>query len=415
VTAKIKHRRLVASGIVLGAVIVFAGLLALRPQPERRKPQTPAPLVTIHEVTAEQPPITVEGWGTVEAKRAINLVPQVSGRVTSVSERMQAGAFFDAGEVLVRVDETDYRLAVEQSRSQVAQAEYSLATVQEEAHVARAEWERLQRDGDAGGELTDAEPSALVFREPQLRQARAALDAARAALELAELNLARCTLTAPFAGRVLEEAVDLGQYVRTGEVLGRIYDTEVAEITVNLADRDLAWIAVPREQDGAGGTTAIVRGEFGGRTHDWQGKAVRIGGAIDEVSRTVPVVVEVGDPYATDDGRPPLLKGMFVQILFRAEPPAGSVTIPRRGLRPRDEVWVLDDEDNLRIRQVEVARASIETAVITGGLQPGDRLITSNLQYVVDGMAVRINGASQGGPPAEGPGGVETVQGGAQR
>ena len=393
-SAPVRHRRLIALAIVLVAVAVFVVLMATRPHPQRRQLQTPAPLVTIHQVDAARPPITVEGWGTVEARRAINLVPQVSGKVVEMSESMRVGAFFGADEVLVRIDPTDYRLAVEQARSQVAQAEYNLATVREEARIARDEWERLQQDDLAGEGLGGTTPNALLFREPQLRQAEAQLAAARAALARAELDLSRCALTVPFAGRVLEDQVDLGQYVRAGEVLGRIYDIETAEITVNLTDRDLAWVRVPQGPDDTTvGSAAAVAGEFAGATHTWTGRAVRLGGAIDQASRTVPVVVEVRDPYAAGGGRPPLLKGMFVRVIFTADPPPGSVTIPRRGLRPRDEVWVLDQDDRLRIRTASVVRAGVENAVISGGLRPGDRLITSNLQYVVDGMSVRVNGA----------------------
>ncbi len=401
-SAPIRRRRLIAVTVVLGAVVIFAALVALRPQPQRRQPASPAPLVTVHEVTATQPPIEVEGWGTVEAKRVINLVPQVSGKVVEVADAMRVGAFFTAGEELLRIDPTDYRLAVEQARSQVARAEYDLATVREEAQVARSEWRRLQQDGLATDDLTDTPPNALVFREPQLRQAEAALEAARASLAQAELNLDRCTLTAPFPGRVLEDSVDLGQYVRAGEVLGRVYDIEAAEITVNLSDRDLAWVRVPQSPDDPTvGSEAVVRGEFAGATHTWSGRAARLGGAVDEASRTVPVVVEVADPYVRQGDRPPLLKGLFVHVVFASDPPAGSVTIPRRGLRPRDEVWVRDGDGRLRIRQAEVVRAGVETAVIGGGLRPGDQVITSNLQYVVDGMAVRVDGQAAPADPAD--------------
>ena len=389
-TSQIRHRRLVALGIVLVAIIGLVVLLRLKPHPQRQKPQAPAPLVTIEVVTDEHPPITNTGWGAVRPRRSISLVPQVSGQVTAVSANLRAGTFFAVGEVLVEIEETDYLLAVKQTRSQVAQAEYALAAAQEEARVAREEWERTSRDALPESGLQGAEPNPLVYREPQLRQAEAGLEAARASLDQAELSLSRCRLTAPFAGRVLSETVDLGQYVRAGEVLARIYDTDVAEITVNLPDRDLAWIRVPQTRDDpVTGSQATVVGEFAGREHTWIGRAVRVGGAMDQTSRTVPVVVEVADPYEREGDRPPLLSGMFVSVNFANDPPPGSVTIPRRSLRPDDQVWVLTEDDNLQIRTVEVARAGVNSAVILAGLAPGDRLITSNLQYVIDGMPLR--------------------------
>ncbi len=397
-------RRLVAVGIVLVAIIIVAVLMALKPKPQRLKPQAPVPLVTVLAINTDQPPITVTGWGSVVPKHSISLVPQVSGQITSVSANLRAGAFFAEGEELLRIEDTDYELALQQARSQVAQAEYVLATAQEEARVAREEWERTSGDALDDSELKSSEPNPLVYREPQLRQAEVGLEAARASLAQAELNLDRCRLKAPFAGRVLSESVDLGQYIRSGEVAARLYDTDAAEITVNLPDRELAWVRVPQTAgDSVEGSPAAVTGTFAGRDHTWPGRAVRVGGAMDAASRTVPVVVEVADPYKASGDRPPLLSGMFVSVTFATDAPTGSVTIPRRSLRPGNQVWVLDQDDQLEIRQVTVARAGVESAVITAGLTPGDRLITSNLQYVVDGMPLR---------PADAPARMAGAEGG---
>lgn len=400
-SSEIRRRRLIATGIVIGAVVVLALLISTRPRAERQKPVAPATMVSVHSVTAEQPPVVISGWGTVQPKQSVNLVPQVSGRVVSVSPNLQAGAFVDPGEVLLEIEDTDYVLAVQQSRAQVAQAEFNLATAREEARVAREEWKRAQSDAAPGSPLRQAEPTALVFREPQLRQAEASLAAAEASLAQAELNLSRCRLTVPFAGRVIDEAADPGDFVMAGSVLGRIDAIATAEITVNMPDRDLAWIQVPRTpQDQTSGSPVVVRGEFGGQEHAWSGRAVRLGGAIDESSRTVPVVVEVASPYAPGDGQPPLVSGLFVAVEFQAAPPVGSVTVPRAGLRPGDQAWVLDDADRLQIRDVTVLYSGTESVVLGHGLVPGDRLITSNLQYVVEGMELRVNGDGRPGAQA---------------
>lgn len=397
-SSEIRRRRIVALAIVVFAVVVLVVLIATKPRARRQKPQQPATLVTVHSVAAEQPPLVVTGWGTVQPKRSVNLVTQVSGRIVAVSPNLQAGAYCAEGEVLLEIEDTDYMLAVQQATSQVAQAEFNLANAREEARVAREEWDRTQADAPAGSPLAQAEPTALVFREPQQRQAEAGLEAARAGLAQAQLNLERCRFTAPFDGRVIRESADPGDFVMAGSVLGRIDDIAVAEITVSLSDRDLAWIAVPRAANDSGaGSPVDVRGDFAGATHTWPGLAVRLGGAIDEVSRSVPVIVEVQNPYSTSDGRPPLLAGLFVAVAFHATPPAGSVTIPRRGLRPGNVAWVLDADNRLRIREVNVAYTGAESAVLTGGLHAGERLVTSNLQYVVDGMQLRAENGAGGG------------------
>ncbi len=409
-TSEIRRRRLTATAIVLGAVIVLVLLIAMRPRAQRLRPPAVVPLVTVETVASAQPPVTVVAWGTVRPRDSVNLTPQVGGLVVAISPHLRAGGFFAAGETLVQIETTDYELVVQQARSQVAQAEVALALAREEAETARLEWERTGRsvagidggDGSRGATAGAALPSPLVLREPQLRQAEAQLAAAKAALTRAEVDLRRCRIVAPFAGRVLSASVAAGQVVRAGEVLASVHDTATAEITVHVPDRDLAWIAVPlTADDPREGTAATVHADFAGGRFEWSGRVARLGGSVSESSRQVPIVVEVAEPYRVGPRHRPLMSGMFVGVTFASPPPPGSVTITRRALRPGDQVWLLDGEDRLSIRTVEVARTDAQTAVIASGLAPGDRLITSNLQYVIDGMQLAPS-AGDGAEPKGG-------------
>ena len=377
--------------IVLGLVVTVV-LIKTAKRPERQAPPPSRPVVAVHEVSPDNEPVRVLGYGSVRAKRSVDLVPEVRGRVVGKSPHLEPGAAITAGEVLLRIDDTDYVLAAEQARATVAQAEVTLAQAEEEVAVARREWEQL---GAAGlGSAEGAEPTPLVLRQPQLNLARAGLEAAKAALHQAETNLERCTMKAPFDGRVLRADVDEGQFLAAGLAVGSLYATAMAEVTVPVADADLAWITVGGRGDGV---PVQVSAEMAGARHDWPGRAVRLGGAVDQRSRQVPVVVEIPDPYRRQGERPPLIEGAFVQVEFTAPPPDGAVVVPRTALRPGDQVWVVDAEDRLRIRDVQVARAGVEQAVITGGLAVGERVCVSNLQYVTDGLPVRVAGAKDGG------------------
>ncbi len=374
--------------LILGAVVALA-LVKMGNKPERQAPPASRPVVSAFSVAPETEPIRVKSFGSVKAKRTISVVTRVNGEVVHKSPHFEAGGYFSKGQTLLRVDDTDYILAVQQARANVAKSEYNLALADEEAQVALREWERI---GNAGLDSDSSiEPTALVMHEPQLKLARANLQAAKAALDQAELNLDRCTITAPFEGRVLDSSIDAGQFIRSGSSLGTIYATDIAEVTVTIADDDLAWITV--NYDAAdGGVLVDVSADFAGARHHWEGRAVRLGGAIDNRSRLVSVVIEIANPYQRSGQRPPLIEGMFVDVLFTAEPPAGAVVIPRSALRPNDKVWIIDQQNSLRIREVQVARAGVEQAIITEGLASGDRVCTSNLQYVTNGMPVRVEG-----------------------
>ena len=400
--------------VILPLVILAVGVIALvlmlklKPQAQRQQPPAPRPVVTIHTVEPGADAIRVRGFGSVQAKRSVNLTPQVSGEIVEKSPDFEPGAYCRAGQVLLRVDDTDYALAAAKAEADVAQAEYNLARAEEEAQVARREWQRIGAEGVIGTEAPGEEPTALVLHEPQLKLARAQLASAKAALRQAQVNLDRCTLTAPFDGRVLSADVDAGQYLRAGNAVGSIYATDVAEVTVSVPDDELAWIAVEGVPCPAGSATTVdVSADFAGSRHTWQGKAVRLGGAVDARSRMVPVVVEIIDPYRMVGDRPPLIEGMFVEVTFTGQPPADAVVIPRSALRPGDQVWVVDGEQQINVRDVIVARAGVDEAVIQAGLEPGERVVTSNLQYVTDGLPVRIEGQPL---PREGQGEAATAE-----
>jgi RND family efflux transporter MFP subunit len=374
--------------LVLGAVTA-AALVKMGKKPERQTPPASRPMVSTFTVAPEAEPIRVQSFGSVKAKRSISIVPRVSGEIVEKSPHFEAGGYFSEGQVLLKIDDTDYIMAAEQARANVAQAEYNLALAEEEAQVALREWERI---GNAGLDPDAAdEPTALVMHEPQLKLARANREAARASLDQALLNLDRCTIIAPFDGRVLDTSVDAGQFIRSGTALGTIYATDIAEVTVAISDDDLAWITVNYDADG-GGVPVDVSADFSGARHHWQGQAVRLGGAVDNRSRMVSVVIEIPNPYQRSGSRPSLIEGMFVDVLFSSDPPDGAVVIPRSALRPDDKVWIVDTENRLQIRDVQVARAGVEQAVLTGGLSLGERVCTSNLQYVTSGMPVRVEG-----------------------
>ncbi len=372
--------------VALGA----AGLVALtlsKPPMAQRKP--PMVLPVVRAVTAQAGPLRVKvlGEGTVAPRRESTLATQVKGEAVQVSPALVSGGAFKKGQVLLKIDPTDYELAVTLARAKVREADTALQKAQEEAAVAQEEWKRF-------GKGKSSTPPPLVAKKPQLTEAQAKLKAARAQLAQAELGLSRCSITAPFDGRVSQKYVDLGQYLKAGDKVATIYSTDAAEITVPLEDRDLAWLAVPGfTSDKGPGSPAVVSAHFAGRSMTWRGRVVRAEGRLDEKSRTVPVVVRVQDPYA---GNPPLAVGMFVQVAIEGRQVSRAVRLPRAALRQGGVVWVVDDGGILRFRSVEVARRQGETVLITDGIKNGERVVISPLQAVSDGMAVRLAPAKAG-------------------
>jgi RND family efflux transporter MFP subunit len=364
-------------------VVGFLVMTASKPEMKKRKPPAPVPMVRTIRANSGPQTVYIRGEGTVRPLREINLVPEVGGKVVRVSPALVNGGVFGKDNTLLQIDPVDYELAVTLAKAKVKDAESRLELAEEEALAAVEEWRLLYPDSSS----EDKKPPALVAKEPQLAAAQARLEADKADLRKALLNLERTRLKAPFDGRVGEEKVDIGQYVSPGQTLGTLYSTEAAEIVVPLEGGDLFWFDVPAftSTDGRG-ASAVVRASIAGRALSWPGKVVRTEGRLDERTRMIHVVVRVDKPYAR---KPPLVFGLFVTVEIEGRKIENAAIIPRGALHQSNVVWVLDKESRLRFREVEVARVQGDEVLVTKGLADGETVITTPLKAVTDGMAVR--------------------------
>ena len=366
-----KLPKIVAPLAVVAVGASAAVLLAsAREAPPREERRSLAPLVSFTAAELAELPQTVEAQGTVRPRQRVQLVPQVAGRVVEVHSSLVEGGLVDRGDVLVTIEAVDYELRVRRAEADVARAEVRLQTERAEAELARQEWERLRPGEDA--------PGPLVVREPQVRQAEAELAATRAALDEARLALERTRLRAPFDAKVESENVAPGQFLVAGQPIGTLRGLRTLEIPVPLEDRDLAWFEAP-------GATARVTVPFAGRTWTWTGDVVRLAG-VDPRTRMVTVIVEVVDEPSGE--RPGLEPGLFADVEIEGRS-VRAIPVPRTALHDGD-VWIVDADETLRIRKVEVARTMREVALVTAGIEDGDRIVTTTLEAVTDGMPVRV-------------------------
>ena len=371
-------------------IVAAAGFGALtmirnRPPVETLTPVVEPPGVRVHEVTLGDAPLAVASQGTVQPRTESQLVPEIAGRVTWVAPSFAQGGFFEAGDVLVKIDPFDYEQMLVSARSQLAQARLRLAQEEAEAEVALREWNTLGR-GD---------PRELALRKPQLDDARASVAAAEASVERATRDLERADIVAPYAGRVRQKKVDIGQYVRVGDEIATVYAVDMAEIRLPLPDGELAYLDLPLSYRGVEQQTqphVTLRATFAGEQHTWDGRIVRTESEIDSVSRMVHAIAEVADPYAPgpNPNRPPLAVGMYVEAEIGGRTARDVAVLPRQALRGRNEVLVVTPEDRLTFRTIDVLRASTESVIVRAGLQAGELVAISPLDTPTEGMRVQL-------------------------
>jgi multidrug efflux system membrane fusion protein len=374
--------------VILGFGAGIAALLRYtRQAPAKVEQVNLSPLVKVQAVHQQDIQMIVRGYGTVQPKVQAEVVPQVPGKVVQINDNFRIGGFVPAGQALVIIDPRDYELAAQSAEAEVARAEVDLELEMAEAEVARQEWQQLNP--------AQQPPSALVFREPQIRQARTKLQAAGAQLATAKLNLERTVISLPFDGKVISQTVDLGQYVTVGQPIGKLYSIEAVEIEVPLADSELAWFNVPANPVSVNGgdptntgSEVELRANFAGGEHSWQGRVVRTTGQVDTASRLVSVVVEVHEPFKDADGRLPLVPGMFVELLIKGKMLNKAIAVPRYAVHNGNQVWVVR-QGRLNIQELRIVREDRDYAYVLSGVEDGEIIVLSSLDMVTNGMQVR--------------------------
>jgi RND family efflux transporter MFP subunit len=375
-------KALLPAAVLIGSLAASAALVVARPTPEAQATLDRAPVVAV--VTAEPgvARMLVRAQGTVEPCTENELVAEVAGRIAWLSPSLESGSFFAAGEVLARIEASDYEIAAERARAARARAHSQLAFAEASLVRSRALFEA----GATSLAAHDQAESVAAIAAANLREAEALL-------RQAELDLARTELRVPFAGRVREERADFGQLVARGASLATVYAVDYAEVRLPVRSEELAFLDLPL--DGAPpseGPRVQLTGTFAGRTQRWQGRVVRTEGAIDSRTRLVYVVARVEDPYVpAEAGAPPLAVGLFVEAEIEGRELADVVELPRSALRSEREVVVVSADSKLRTRAVDVLRVDDESVWLNGGLDAGERVCTRVPSLFVEGMSVRIS------------------------
>lgn len=357
-------------------------LLTTGPQAEEQVPETYVPVIEVISLQPQDLELLVHAQGEVRPARQAMLSSEVAGRVLEVGSATEVGAFFAKGDLLLRIDDTDYRIAVMLAEAQLAQAAASLELELAQGEIAKRDWEEIGQG--------EAAPAAL--RIPQRRAAEAMRDAADAMLEKAQMDLLRCTVFAPFNGRTLRRSVELGGYVGPGTPLVEVYGTDAAEVVLPLPLKDLAFL--PLDVDGATSQPVPVSLEatFGGVTRRWRGEIVRVEAKLDSRDRMLRAIARVESPYR--GGAAALLPGMFVSATLIGRGAEQVYALPRAALRTDDHILLVDSEDRIHELAVEVVQRRRDV-VLVSGLEPGARLCVTPLALVMEGMQVRVTAEAE--------------------
>lgn len=367
-------------GIVIGWVLMMTG-----PEVKRRPPSPSLPTVEVMVVQSQQYQVMLHTQGTVSPRTQSTLIPEVAGRIISIASQFRSGESFTAGTELFAIDPTDYQNAIIIARADLARARLALAQEKALAQHALDDWKKLGRK---------QQPTDLTLHKPQVISAKAEVAAAEARLRQAETNLQRTHIRAPYAGRVLEKKVDVGQYVSPGTVAAILYAVDIAEVRLPLTDRQLAFVDLPNGNAHSAPVTLSTR--IGNNVNQWQGRLVRTEGAIDTASRQLFVVAQIDEPFQHKEKNgtetSPLKIGQFVEANISGRLLNDVFVLPRQAVESDGHVLVVNAQSHIERRAVQVVLRKGEQVIISGGLKAGERISLTPMPFAREGTAVEIAG-----------------------
>ncbi|WP_062059399.1 efflux RND transporter periplasmic adaptor subunit [Cellvibrio sp. OA-2007] len=378
--AQLRRIPAVAWVLILGVTLI-AAIVLFKPNPQ---PRAPKPIAqTQVKVVLAQPQtmaVNVNAQGSVEPRRQIDVVSQVAGSLVQVSEQFASGGFFAKGATLVQIDPRDYEIALVRAKAALLDAEKTLATERGQAQQAQRQWQ----------ELGSKDANDLFLRKPQLAAAEAQVEAARAGVQQAQLNLARTRIQLPFAARVNTTWVDLGQYVSTGTRIATVYDSAAALVRLPLTDLQASLINLPlafgKPQQEL--PDVILRGVVAGNAYEWKGKITRTEASLDPQSRMFYAVVEIPDPFDPFKNAVPLLMGMYVKAEIIGKPIANVMLLPKSVIFRRDQVYSLDADNRVQIHSVNILRSDEQQVWFTGDIKPEQAIVLERQGYLAAGIQV---------------------------
>lgn len=371
---------------LLPVFFVCAGLLggyyyvSRQPDIKRKPPVKQAVMVETLSLSPGNYQGSIHAMGTVMPDREVMLKANVSGEVVFSSPGFVQGGLLKKGELLLVIDDADYKIELEKAQSAFEKAVSNLAIEQGSQLIAK---EELKLINEVSSEIIEA--TDLALRKPQLIQAQAAVKTARADLEKAKLNISRTKIRVPFNALVIEKSIEKGSLVNSQGVLCTLVDIDFFQVETQVAPDRLSFFSIHETK----GSKAQIYSRYSEQT--WPGKVVRSTGKISDRSRMAGVIVKVPDPFGFLQGQSisPLLLGDHVDVKIMGNIFNNVYVLSRNLLREDQTVWVYDN-GVLDIRKITIAWKENGQVFVSSGITPEDQLIVSDLAAPVRGMALQI-------------------------
>ena len=374
---KLKPLFILLGAFALSYLLWFLGQVQPDPVEELLPPD-----VFVEILTPKDFQVQISSNGTTTPLTQTVLTAEVGGEVIYRSKKFAEGASVIEGEILAKIDDTDLQLQYKNALLQLANAEVQYSLQLAEAEVAKEAWDKIG-DGVA---------SDLTLKKPQLKQAEAFLEVAKAQVSSAAKKLNKTEIIAPYAGRIQNVNIDLGTTIIPGQPVGAMYTSSEIEITLAVKDNDLQFLSIPmdgRKLNPSEQASVVIESFYKGKTQSWNGKLERVDGVIDPVTRMINLIAVFKNDFIETD-KPNLPIGLFVEAKIDGITLKNIFEIPINSISEDNEVYIVDKDNQLELRKLTILKKYSEFVIIKDGLKAGERIVTSKLSTASNGIKVNL-------------------------
>lgn len=368
--------------ILVGVILFYFVASSFKKPPEEKKKVDNAQVVDVFINELVEQKLIVTSHGIASAKFETTIAAQVSGEIVYISKDLERGGFVKKGTILARIDKSDYQANLIEAEAGITSANAALIKEKALAKVAKQQRSKVS---------SSATP--LSLRIPQLTQAKAVLLSAKAKYQRAKRNLSKTVIKAPFNALIKARSIGLGSYMRVGEALAQVLSTNIAEIRLPIVEADFQYF-----QNNGVGLNVLLTSHVAGKAVHWKGKIVRSEGVLDEKSRMNYLVAEVIDPYGRLSKAVEhidLRYGTYLTVKIEAET-AKDISVIDQSLLVDGKVPIVTDNNTIHFQEINVFRVVGKKVYIKTGLNKGMKVISSALNYPIEGLKIKI-GKSQTG------------------
>lgn len=364
--------------LILLAVALGISYLLISIQPKAKKIETPSLITPVEYLVAKAKPTTIriESEGILQPRIETQFISPVAGQVIEIGENFYPGRFFQKGEVLFKLDDSDYQFQVKSAETNLAQAELAFKLEKALSVQAKKDWEKLNL-----GEAND-----LVLRKPQLKQAKKNLESAQVSLTFAQEQLEDTVFRAPYSGYLLSRTIDLGTEI-TGGMSGPIasaYSSGDAEIRLPLTESERLLIDTKNLNENT------VRLYDSGKLVA-QGKIQRIEASLNPNNRLFYAVALIENAFLEDNQihTSEMFRGQYLDAMIDGILIDKAFTLPNEAIRESSTIYTITNQNQLVEKNITVISSNSNQVIVSTGLEDGDRVVVSPVPFYINGMSVK--------------------------